>query len=38
MTKIPTFTCRAGCHDCCGPTDKLPDAEARRIIKEAANG
>lgn len=33
---IPSFTCKPGCHDCCGPVTTSSEEMARLPVKSAA--
>jgi len=34
-TQIPSFTCKSGCHDCCGPVTASSEEMARMPVKSA---
>ena len=34
---IPSFECRQGCHDCCGPVTTSPEEMARLPVKSFAD-
>ena len=33
---IPSFACKAGCHDCCGPVTTSPEEMANLPVKSSA--